>query len=415
MDDARTPPTDCLVIGEWTLDMAMRELSRGADLVALRPKTATLLLTLAEAAPRPVSRDDLLTQVWPDVCVGDESLTSTVAELRRAFGQSGRGTGPIETVQKTGYRLTLPVMSSGPELHDPAPLHSDQPLDVIEARLACNEARAIREKHGEWAANTALDLCREAARMAPDMAMIQAEYALSAADCRLYAPEGFHDLARAFAAADRAVELRPDLAVGYMARGALCDAAGDMTGACRNFSQAILKDPTDAECHLLLARTLYAGGDMARAARVAEVAAALKPHDYRPHYLAAGARAATGDPVGGRRAARSGLSRLAEYDLRDPTEQRAQNIKGSLLARAGRHAAAIDTLAVYEKKGGRVTYYNAATLGWVGEVSAALERLEAAIDGGFRNVRWARRDPALASLRQERRFEKILSVVDAGE
>lgn len=413
MDTARNTSTDRLVIGAWTFDVALRQLSFGDEMVTLRPKTAALLWSLAQAAPQPVCRDDLLSQVWPDVWVNDESLTRAVAELRRAFGQSGRGTGPVETVQKTGYRLALPAISAARSAPSRSSMDKGCPFNVIEARLTCDEARMIRERHGEWAANAALELCAEAVKMAPDFALIQAEYALSAADCRLYAPEGFNDLHQAFAAADKAISLRPDLAVGHMARGALCDAAGDMAGACSNFSQAILLDPADAECHLLLARALYAGGDMARAARVARVAAALKPHDYRPHYLAAGARAAIGDLAGGIRAAKKGLSRLSEYDLHDPAEQRAQNIKSSLLARAGRSSEAIDDLAAYEQHGGRVTYYNVATLGWAGEVSAGLYRLEQAIDGGFRNIRWARRDPALASLRRDRRFERLLGAFDA--
>lgn len=398
-----------LLIGDWTLDVGARQLSKGNRIKTLRPKTATLLLALARTAPQPVSRDDLLAQVWPDVWVSDESLTGAVAELRRAFGQFGRRTGPVETVQKLGYRLTLPAVQTHQIVPNTTKIEKTRSLDFIEARLACNEARVIREKHGEWAANAALELCQEAARMAPDFAMIQAEFALSAADCRLYAPEGFDDLTAAFAAADTAVQLRPDQAAGYMARGALFDAAGDMGAACANYSQAILIDPTDAECHLLLARALYAGGDMVRAARVADVAATLKPTDYRPLYLAAGALAAIGDRAGGIKAAKQGLMRLRKYDMQDPSEERAQNIKGSLLARAGRLVEAVDAMSKYEKSGGRVTYYNVATLGWAGEVDTALDRLEETIEGGFRNIRWAWRDPALAPLRRESRFAKMLS------
>lgn len=407
MNTARDAAKESLIIGPWTYDVALRRLVRGADVVRLRPKTAALLLILARAAPQPVSRDDLLSRVWPDVYVSDESLTAAVADLRRAFGQKGRAKGPIETVQKAGYRLCTPQN----RLSTPAraPQNRNQPLNVIDARLACQAARDIRQKQGEWAAAQALSLCAQAVQMAPDMALIQAEYALSAADCRLYAPEGFDDLGRAFEGADTAIALRPDSPTGHMARGALCDAAGDMTGALRSYAAAVQRDPTDAECHLLLARALYAGGDMARAAQMAGIAAALAPQDYRPPYLMAGARAALGDTAGSVRAAETGLARLATFDLQDPAEQRAQNIKGSLLARAGRPAAALDALTAHERSGGRVTYYNAATLGWAGEVSAALDRLEQAFDGGFRHLRWARCDPALAALRKERRFKRLLA------
>ncbi|MDH5502231.1 MAG: hypothetical protein OEY72_14130, partial [Gammaproteobacteria bacterium] len=41
----------------------------------------------------------------------------------------------------------------------------------------------------------------------------------------------------------------------------------------------------------------------------------------------------------------------------------------------------------------------------------ALQRLETAIERGWRNHWWARRDPSLAALQNDRRFESLLAQV----
>ncbi|WP_299632655.1 hypothetical protein [uncultured Roseobacter sp.] len=53
-------------------------------------RATALMITLTPTAPGPVSPEDLITQICPDVCVRDETLTGPIAELRRALRQSGR-------------------------------------------------------------------------------------------------------------------------------------------------------------------------------------------------------------------------------------------------------------------------------------------------------------------------------------
>jgi DNA-binding winged helix-turn-helix (wHTH) protein len=49
-----------------------------------------VLTTLIEHRHRVVTRDELLAHVWPDQCVGEETLTSCVKAARRAVGDSGQ-------------------------------------------------------------------------------------------------------------------------------------------------------------------------------------------------------------------------------------------------------------------------------------------------------------------------------------
>ncbi len=73
-------------IGPLTLDLAQGRLfSSGGD-IALRPKAFRMLGVLAQQAGRVVPKDELLSEVWPDVIVSDDSLTQCVHELRQALG-----------------------------------------------------------------------------------------------------------------------------------------------------------------------------------------------------------------------------------------------------------------------------------------------------------------------------------------
>ena len=101
-----------------------------------------VLLALVEANGEVVRRDALLDRVWPDVVVGEESVTTAVSELRRAFGDR-RGAGRlIDTVQKTGYRLTVPVRRDPVSTQRSEDSSLDAYLLVAEAREAWDRGDA---------------------------------------------------------------------------------------------------------------------------------------------------------------------------------------------------------------------------------------------------------------------------------
>src|SRR5689334_1412383 len=99
-------------IGEWVADPATNELRRGRRTVRLEPKPMDVLMLLAARPGEVVSREELLTEVWPGVVVSDETLTQGVARLRRALGDDA---GYVETIAKRGYRLTAPVRPAEPD------------------------------------------------------------------------------------------------------------------------------------------------------------------------------------------------------------------------------------------------------------------------------------------------------------
>lgn len=96
------------VAGRLHFDQHVLDLDRGCLLthgeeVALRPKTFELLRYLASRPGRLLSKDELLSAVWPDVVVTGDSLVQCVAELRRALNDDDQRL--IRTVPRRGYRF----------------------------------------------------------------------------------------------------------------------------------------------------------------------------------------------------------------------------------------------------------------------------------------------------------------------
>ena len=102
------PPT--FVFGLWRLDVEQQILSRSGKLIPLAPKELKTLAVLAQNSGRLVTKEELISRVWPDTFVGDGSLARNVSVLRKILGE-----GLIQTVSKKGYRFVAPV-ETGPLL-----------------------------------------------------------------------------------------------------------------------------------------------------------------------------------------------------------------------------------------------------------------------------------------------------------
>src|SRR5438034_5375834 len=63
-----------LRVGNWTVEPALNQLSAAGKTVKLEPKAMATLIYLANRPGQVVSREALLSAVWPGVVVGDDSL-----------------------------------------------------------------------------------------------------------------------------------------------------------------------------------------------------------------------------------------------------------------------------------------------------------------------------------------------------
>ena len=74
--------------GRFELDEATRELRLGVRALELQPRTFDLLVYLVRHHDRVVSKDELLSALWPDVIVTDSSIMRAVSLIRSAPGSA---------------------------------------------------------------------------------------------------------------------------------------------------------------------------------------------------------------------------------------------------------------------------------------------------------------------------------------
>ena len=105
----RTEATRFLSVGEHVVDVDTLRLLTRPGSPRLTPKAAAVLLQLARAAGRTLSRDDLLNVVWKGTCPTPDVLTQAVKDLRRALGDDLHAPRYVETLPRLGYRLVAPA------------------------------------------------------------------------------------------------------------------------------------------------------------------------------------------------------------------------------------------------------------------------------------------------------------------
>ena len=96
--------------------------------MALEPKAVEVLLILVEKGGELVTRQDLMSAVWPDTFVEESNLSSNISILRKQLGVSPDGGDYIQTIPKRGYRFAAavkqvpdePILPVRPEVAPPA-------------------------------------------------------------------------------------------------------------------------------------------------------------------------------------------------------------------------------------------------------------------------------------------------------
>ena len=92
--------------GPFRLDSKSLVLLRDGAVVPVAPKALQTLLVLVENGESPVTKDDLMKQVWPDTFVEETNLTQQISLLRKVLDDSSGSASCIETIPKRGYRFT---------------------------------------------------------------------------------------------------------------------------------------------------------------------------------------------------------------------------------------------------------------------------------------------------------------------
>jgi DNA-binding winged helix-turn-helix (wHTH) protein len=98
-----------LGFGRFRVHPRRRQLLADGVAIEIGTRAFDLLLALLEADGSLVTKDELLSRVWPDVFVGEENLKVQVSALRKALGEDRDF---IRTEFGRGYRFTAEVRST---------------------------------------------------------------------------------------------------------------------------------------------------------------------------------------------------------------------------------------------------------------------------------------------------------------
>jgi DNA-binding winged helix-turn-helix (wHTH) protein len=261
---------------EFTLEVRERRLLRGEDVVRLAPKAYDVLVALVRQRGHLVTKDELLTRLWPGSFVEEGSLNVCVSALRKALGEDARRPTYIETVARSGYRFIAPVRFDSENEKPFAPSAVARPVELYElvgrgrshllsgsyfelpgavdafrsaieidptyapahaglARARCLQAVFRAVPHQEAFAEAKASALRA---LAMDSASADAQVALGTV---LFLSEW--DWTAAERSLQRALQINPDHTEALLQYGSLQEALGRLDDGLRCKQQALARDP----------------------------------------------------------------------------------------------------------------------------------------------------------------------------
>lgn len=106
-------PPGAYRFGPFRIDLGERLLRQGDSVLPLTPKAVDTLVALVQNRSRLVSKDELMTRLWPGTFVEEANLTNQISLLRKALGDNAAEPTYIETVPRRGYRFVADVTDGG--------------------------------------------------------------------------------------------------------------------------------------------------------------------------------------------------------------------------------------------------------------------------------------------------------------
>jgi DNA-binding winged helix-turn-helix (wHTH) protein/TolB-like protein/Flp pilus assembly protein TadD len=105
---APQPSPRRLRFGAFVLDLDRASVSKGEEERKLRPKSFEVLCYLAERPRRLLSKQELISAIWPDSFVTDNALVQCLQDVRRALDDESQEL--IRTVARRGYIFEAEVL-----------------------------------------------------------------------------------------------------------------------------------------------------------------------------------------------------------------------------------------------------------------------------------------------------------------
>jgi tetratricopeptide (TPR) repeat protein len=228
-----------------------------------------------------------------------------------------------------------------------------------------------------------------------------------------YADSSEANLKGAEEASRKALDLDPDLAEAHASRGLALSLGGTFEEAEREFEEALRRDPRLYEAYYFYGRACLAHGRYERAAELFEKACEVRPESYEaPSFLEQALRGLGAPPEKVEEASRRTVELVERHVELNPDDARALYLGGGCLLTLGdreralewgRRARAIDP-------GDPMILYNVACLfAQAGDIEPGIEALESAVEAGFGHREWIEHDSDFDALRENPRFQALLS------
>ena len=380
-------------LGATTIRPSSREVCGPETTARVEPRIMQVLVMLADAAGKVVSRDDLLRRCWGGQIVGNDVLNRVISKIRQLGKTVGNGSFVIETISKAGYRL-IPEPTPKPVL-EPVPMPATLAPPLVQPRLESISRRTLvmagvglvasatailtrLQLDGDAAARAATLVARgdaamradmpdynrqgiqyfqQAVALSPNNAIFHARLALAWRTASEFAPPDQRAAAVAAceAAARQAMAINPQSPDALAALALLQPEFGDWFGAERRLRAVLAIDPLNEAASGGLAVLLQGVGRVHEAATLIDRLYVRTPLSPRYTYWRAYSQWAIGDLGNADRAADRGIelwphhpaiwfARLWTYALTDRA-QAAQRMlddrSAAPLALAAGHVAVI--------------------------------------------------------------------------
>ncbi|HEV3153752.1 MAG TPA: winged helix-turn-helix domain-containing protein [Candidatus Baltobacteraceae bacterium] len=415
------------------MSAAQRSLRYHAAHITLTPKELDLLILLAQAGSRPLTRDEIIYNLWPNEEIGDSALSQTVYRLRRTLARYNATAEYISTIPGMGYQFVAPLDGSPARMHDVeysgASFHDYRRAVFYleqDTQASANRAVAMLENllqaHPQYVP-AIVGLADAHARMAelgycePQDAYAKAKR-LAAYAIRLdpVCGEAYAVMSRVLLFADRyceaaataaqsAVSLAPH---AHRARAAslwVSIRRGESWQALTQLRDALVADPSSAQLTTLLGISLYFSRRFAEAHRQFADALIFDPRYTAAEYFDACCLAMLG-------AYDAADDRLAPA-LGDAAEQRVALLRGFIAARRGDEALASRCIEQLSSGAASSTAGKGVILGALDRPQNALDHLELAVRRNEPKLAILAADPLLDSLPRDARTTMVLQSMRA--
>jgi DNA-binding winged helix-turn-helix (wHTH) protein/tetratricopeptide (TPR) repeat protein len=277
----------------------------------VEPLIMQVFLLLLDAGGRVVTRHELFDQCWGGVMVGDDSLNRAIAKVRRTGSQVAPGLYEIETIPRTGYRLTGEILQHLSDGHERTSEAATTPHRVSRRMLLGGAAataaalgglgfwsiRSREDRQFQELVNRGRELIaygdpgarptpylERAVAMRPDNAQAQGLLAYARAMRAINAPASADDLGQANSTARAALALNSNESHARLALVVLERSSLDFADTEDRLREILRTDPTNMPAMRYLWNMLQCVGRSRDALALVERSIALDPLGAANHF-----------------------------------------------------------------------------------------------------------------------------------